>query len=75
MEKLRSQALQAAKEIVVKFIETGRISPGNFHEHFAPIYAEILRTIAAGEADLPPAPEHKCPEPKHKDKHREGHGD
>ncbi len=45
MDKSRQQALQVAKEIVVKFVETGRISPTNFSEHFAPIYNEVLRTI------------------------------
>ena len=49
MDKLKQQALQVTKEIVVKFVETGRISPGNFSEHFAPIYREVLRTIR-GEA-------------------------
>ena len=50
MDKLHSQALQVAKEIVVKFVETGRISPGNFAEHFGPIYAEVLRVISSGAA-------------------------
>ena len=34
MEKLHKEALQVTKEIVVKFIESGRISPANFHEIF-----------------------------------------
>ncbi len=34
MDKIQKQALQVAKEIVVKFIEVGRISPSNFSEHF-----------------------------------------
>jgi len=34
MDSLEKQALQVAKEIVVKFIEVGRISPANFAEHF-----------------------------------------
>jgi hypothetical protein len=33
MDSLEKQALQVAKEIVVKFIEVGRISPANFAEH------------------------------------------
>lgn len=48
MDTLEKQTLQVAKEIVVKFIEVGRISPANFGEHFADIYGEIRRTIAAG---------------------------
>ncbi len=47
MDKTTLQALQITKEIVVKFVETGRISPGNFAEHFGPIYREVLRTIEA----------------------------
>jgi len=55
MDKLKQQALQTTKEIVVKFVETGRISPGNFSEHFAPIYREVLRTISGGaDADESP---------------------
>lgn len=46
MDKEKKEALQVTKEIVVKFIETGRISPTNFNEFFAAIYQEVLRTIA-----------------------------
>ncbi|WP_456325733.1 hypothetical protein [Desulfonauticus submarinus] len=45
MNKLQQQALQVAKEIVVKFIEVGRISPTNFQENFAKIYNHVLETI------------------------------
>ena len=51
MDKLEQLALQTTKEIVVKFVETGRISPSNFADHFQPIYQEILRTISGGEPD------------------------
>jgi hypothetical protein len=44
--KLHKQALQVTKEIMVKFIEVGRISPNNFDQFFAPIYQEVLRTIS-----------------------------
>ena len=44
--KLHKQALQVTKEIIVKFIEVGRISPNNFDQFFAPIYQEVLRTIS-----------------------------
>jgi hypothetical protein len=53
MDKNQKQALQVTKEIVVKFIEIGRISPNNFNQFFAPIYAEVLRTITAH--DLSPS--------------------
>ena len=65
MDSLEKQALQVAKEIVVKFVETGRISPSNFTEHFAPIYREVLRTIREGEpgAPRPVAPAAPAAEP------------
>jgi hypothetical protein len=50
MDKRENLALQVTKEIVVKFVETGRISPGNFTEHFGPIYEEVLRVISRPEA-------------------------
>lgn len=45
MDQDQKQALQVAKEIVVKFIETNRISPNNFPELFEDIYRSVLRTI------------------------------
>ena len=53
MDNLQKQALQVAKEIVVKFIEAGRISPGNFGEHFRQIYRDVLETIGAEDAGEP----------------------
>ncbi|MDZ7758857.1 MAG: hypothetical protein U5L00_01180 [Desulfovermiculus sp.] len=49
--KLQKQALQVTKEIIVKFIEVGRISPNNFQQFFAPIYQEVLRTIESSSPD------------------------
>ena len=57
--KLQKQALQVTKEIIVKFIEVGRISPNNFDQFFAPIYLEVLRTITSspeGDTEHEPAP-------------------
>jgi len=65
MDTLEKQALQVAKEIVVKFIEVGRISPANFAEHFGEIYGEIRKTVSAGGLA---APDHKKPDHKTKDK-------
>jgi hypothetical protein len=45
MEKNAKEALQVTKEIVVKFIETGRISPANFAEIFPGVYQVVLQTI------------------------------
>ncbi len=41
--------LRAAKEVVIKFIETGRISPTSFEENFQKIYSSIKNTVL----DLP----------------------
>ncbi|HEC99008.1 MAG TPA: hypothetical protein ENN18_01300 [Proteobacteria bacterium] len=37
--------LRAAKEIVIKFIETGRVSPTSFEENFQKIYSSIRDTV------------------------------
>lgn len=54
MDQIQKQALQVAKEIVVKFIETNRISPNNFPELFEDIYRAVLRTIRAEEGHNAP---------------------
>jgi hypothetical protein len=51
-ESIEEQVLRASKEIVVKFIEVGRISPSNFAESFASIYQAIDSTVR-GKTDLP----------------------
>ncbi len=52
MEKIQKQALQVAKEIVVKFIEVGRISPSNFSEHFNAIHADVVASVVEQETKL-----------------------
>ncbi|TVR00665.1 MAG: hypothetical protein EA399_02965 [Desulfovibrionales bacterium] len=52
MDQMQKQALQVTKEIVVKFIETNRISPNTFPELFGEIYRSVLGTIR-DEAELP----------------------
>ncbi|MCF8068598.1 MAG: hypothetical protein K9L30_08450 [Desulfobacterales bacterium] len=39
------QVLRTAKEIVVKFIETGRVSPTGFDETFKSIYRSISEAV------------------------------
>ena len=41
MATLDEQILRVAKEIVVKFIETGRVSPVTFAENFENIYSSV----------------------------------
>ncbi len=41
----QEQVLRASKEIAVKFIEVGRMSPSNFGEVFKSIYDAIDDTV------------------------------
>jgi len=45
MKSIDEQILRTAKEIVVKFIEMGRLSPSNFHESFKDIYTTVDETV------------------------------
>jgi hypothetical protein len=45
MASMDEQILKAAKEIVVKFIETGRLSPSAFPETFQSIYQTVAQTV------------------------------
>ncbi len=45
MEKEQKEALQITKEIMVKFIETQRVSPTTFDTVFPSVYATVLQTI------------------------------
>lgn len=53
MDKLHKETLQVTKEIVVKFIENGRVSPANFEEVFPAVYTVVRRTLV--DAMLPPS--------------------
>lgn len=45
----QESCLRAAKEIAVKFIETGRMSVANFEENFERIYQTVAKTMADKE--------------------------
>jgi len=45
MKSIDEQILRATKEIVVKFIELGRLSPTNIHESFRDIYHTVDKTV------------------------------
>jgi len=45
MKSIDEQILRSTKEIIVKFIEMGRLSPSNIHESFKDIYAVINETV------------------------------
>ena len=54
MASMDEQILRATKEIVVKFIEGGRISPSGFHEAFKGIYKTVETTVkGSAEASEP----------------------
>jgi hypothetical protein len=46
MASIDEQILRASKEIVVKFIESGRISPSGFHDEFKKIYKTVAECAA-----------------------------
>lgn len=51
MASLDEQILRAAKEVVVKFIEAGRISPTGFNETFKNVYRTIEETVKCPSAE------------------------
>jgi hypothetical protein len=58
MTSIDEQILKAAKEIVVKFIETGRLSPSGFDETFKSIYRTVEKTVKGKQPQVlePPKP-------------------
>lgn len=57
--------LKVAKEILVKFIEMGTVSPTNFDEKFRSIYWTIKDTVVSArltDLDAPPPPKEEIPE-------------
>lgn len=59
MDKVHKETLQVTKEIIVKFIETSRVSPTNFGEVFPAVYTVVRQTVVdslfsppSGLADL-----------------------
>ncbi|MFH1674953.1 MAG: hypothetical protein ABIF87_16235 [Pseudomonadota bacterium] len=59
MKGIDEQILKVSKEIVVKFIEVGRISPTNFSEVYKSIYKSIREAVLETESDesLPSEPD------------------
>ncbi len=45
MTSIDEQILRATKEIIVKFIEVGRVSPTSFDESFKTIYQTIRESV------------------------------
>ena len=53
MGSIDEQILRATKEIVVKFIETGRISPTGFHDTFRSIYETVAKAAKGNAGESP----------------------
>lgn len=47
MKSIDEQILRTTKEIIVKFIELGRLSPSSIHESFRDIYGTVNQTVKA----------------------------
>lgn len=45
MRSIDELILRATKEIVVKFIETGRVGPTGFHEAFKTVYNTVEEIV------------------------------
>jgi hypothetical protein len=45
MASIEEQVLRTAKEIVVKFIEIGRVSPTGFEETFTTVHQAVHRSV------------------------------
>jgi hypothetical protein len=54
MKSIDEQILRTTKEIVVKFIEMGRLSPTNIHESFKDIYATVAASVRQNATVDPP---------------------
>ena len=45
MASIEEQILRTTKEIIVKFIEVGRVYPTSFHDTFVEVYHTVDRTV------------------------------
>lgn len=50
MASMDEQILKITKEIVVKFIEAGRVSPASFQDTFKSIFNAVKETVQGSEA-------------------------
>ena len=55
MNKTDENILRVTKEIIVKFIEMGRLSPSNIHESFKDIYSTVDKTVKTNEISKKPS--------------------
>jgi hypothetical protein len=51
MSSIDELILRSTKEIVVKFIETGRVGPAGFQETFKAVYKTVEQTVKGFQED------------------------
>jgi len=51
MRSIDELILRSTKEIVVKFIETGRVGPAGFQETFKAVYKTVEQTVKGFQED------------------------
>jgi len=49
MASIDKQILKVTKEVVVKFIETGRVSPAGFNDTFKNVYNTVKETVQGSD--------------------------
>ena len=49
MASIDEQILKVTKEVVVKLIETGRVSPAGFNETFKNVYNTVKETVQGSD--------------------------
>lgn len=59
MKSIDEQILRTAKEIIVKFIEMGRLSPSNVHESFKDVYDTVDKAVRSHLQDTLPGNDNK----------------
>ena len=59
MRSVDELIIKTVKEIVVKFIEVGNISPSSFHDHFKNIYTTVDKAIKEADTAAPGPPQKK----------------
>ena len=59
MNKTDENILRVTKEIIVKFIEMGRLSPSNMHESFKDVYSTVNETVKTNVSKKAPSNDKK----------------
>ncbi|MFO7751903.1 MAG: conjugal transfer protein TraB [Desulfobacteraceae bacterium] len=59
MKSVDEQILRTTKEIVVKFIEMGRLSPSNIHQSFRDIHTTVQESVKQNRSETAPSDDDK----------------